>query len=384
MYQWTEAKNILCIRLDAMGDLLMTTPAIQSLKEALPGRKITLLTSEQGGQIASSIDLFDKVITYSAPWLKASGHRTDPKVDFEMIERLSKEQFEGVVIFTVYSQNPLPSALMCFLAGIPLRASFCRENPYSLLTNWVMEEEPDKLLRHEVRRHLDLVKHLGASGENLKLSLNVDEESVSSLSRKLEGVCDLKLSDWVVIHPGSTASSRRYSTSGFAEVADLIIENTNRKILFTGSLQEKAIVQEIQNKMNYSSEDLSGLLSLKEMIALLFKSSLLISNNSGPIHMAAALGTPMVDLYALTNPQHTPWMVSNETLFYDVSCRFCYKSICPQGTNACLNNITPLMIYESAQRLLSSGIGAARYDEKAILPLQFPLSPRKEENHDYT
>lgn len=174
MNQWEEAKNILCIRLDAMGDLLMTTPAIQSLKEAVSGRKITLLTSEQGGHIASSIDLFDKVITYSAPWLKASGNRADPKIDLEMIDRLKKENFDGAVIFTVYSQNPLPSALMCFLAHIPLRASFCRENPYSLLTNWIVEDEPEKVLRHEVRRHLDLVKHLGASGKNLKLSLSVD------------------------------------------------------------------------------------------------------------------------------------------------------------------------------------------------------------------
>lgn len=384
MNQWAKAKNILCIRLDAMGDLLMTTPAIQSLKEAVPGREITLLTSEQGSHIASSIDLFQRVITYSAPWLKASGERVDSKIDFELIEKLKRERFDGAVIFTVYSQNPLPSALMCFLAEIPLRASFCRENPYSLLTEWIIEEEPEKVLRHEVRRHLDLVKHLGASGENLKLSLSVDGSSLSSLSQKLVGKCNLDLSDWIVIHPGSTASSRRYSTSGFAGVADLIIEKTKRKILFTGSLQEKEIVQEIQSRMRNPSEDLSGLLSLKEMIALLFKTPLLISNNSGPIHMAAALGTPVVDLYALTNPQHTPWMVFNETLFHDVSCKFCYKSICPQGTNACLNNISPQAIYEAAERLLSLSKGAVRYDEKAILPLQFPMILRKEENHDYT
>lgn len=384
MNQWEEAKNILCIRLDAMGDLLMTTPAIQSLKEAVPGRKITLLTSEQGGHIASSINIFDKVITYSAPWLKASGNRVDPKIDLEMIDKLKNENFDGAIIFTVYSQNPLPSALMCFLANIPLRASFCRENPYSLLTNWIVEDEPEKVLRHEVRRHLDLVKHLGASGENLKLSLSVDESSMTTLMSKLVGKCSPELRDWVVIHPGSTASSRRYKTSGFAEVADLIIEKTNRKIFFTGSGQEKEIVQEIQSKMKNSSEDLSGLISLKEMIALLFKSPLLISNNSGPIHMAAALGTPVVDLYALTNPQHTPWMVSNETLFHDVSCRFCYKSICPQGTNACLNNISPETIYEAAERLLMGSRASARYDEKAILPLQFPMLLKKEENHDYT
>jgi lipopolysaccharide heptosyltransferase II len=385
MEDWSQAKNILCIRLDAMGDLLMTTPAMKSLKEAVPGRKVSLLTSIQGAHIASSIDFFDKVISYQAPWLKASGEKSDPTSDFEVIQSLKKEGFDGVVIFTVYSQNPLPSAMLCYLSEIPLRAAYCRENPYSLLTHWMKEDEPEQRLRHEVRRHLDLVKTLGASGEDLPLYLNVDEHAQSSLMEKLRTRRIFELSkDWIVIHPGSTASSRRYSTSGFAKVADLIIEKLGKRVLFTGSQEERDLISEIQGEMKHASENLGGLLSLKEMIALLFKSPLLISNNSGPVHMAAALGTPVVDLYALTNPQHTPWMVQHETLFHDVSCRYCYKSICPQGTNACLNNIDPLTILNSARNLLKGNSGLPCFDKEAIHPLPFHPVIRKEENYDHT
>lgn len=385
MEDWTQAKNILCIRLDAMGDVLMTTPAMKALKDAVPGRKVSLLTSTQGALIASSIDIFEKVFSYKAPWLKASGTRSDSSVDVGLIEDLKKEKFDAVVIFTVYSQNPLPSAFLCFLAEIPLRAAYCRENPYSLLTHWLVEDEPEQRLRHEVRRHLDLVTHLGACGEDLPLYLNVDKKSLIAVEEKLKARNIFPLSrDWIVIHPGSTASSRRYSISGFAKVADLIIEILGKRVLFTGSQDEREIINSIQTEMHNPSDNLGGELSLKEMIALLSKSPLLISNNSGPVHMAAALGTPIVDLYALTNPQHTPWMVQHTTLFHDVSCRYCYKSICPQGTNACLNNIEPLKILDAANKLLEGNSGLPRIDREAIHPLPFHFAARKEENYDHT
>lgn len=377
MTDWKSAKNVLCIRLDAMGDLLMTTPALKQLKEGARGRKMTLLTSPQGAKIAESIPLFHEVIVYEAPWLKASGVRKNPEPDFEMIKTLEAKRFDAAVIFTVYSQNPLPSALMAYMAKIPLRAAYCRENPYSLLTTWIKEDEPEKILRHEVRRHLDLVGKLGCSSVNLPLTLNIEDEARSSLFQKLE---DLKVGTdrkWIVIHPGSTAESRRYSVEGFSKVADLLIEN-GYKILFTGSDDERSLISGIQSGMKNSSFNLGGLLNLKEMIALLGSSPLLISNNSGPVHMAAAVGTPVVVLYALTNPQHTPWLVPNHVLYHDVDCRFCYKSTCPLGSNACLNNIDIHLIVEKSLELLQTE-EAPSYDFLAINPILI----NREMQYDY-
>jgi ADP-heptose:LPS heptosyltransferase len=93
-------------------------------------------------------------------------------------------------------------------------------------------------------------------------------------------------------------------------------------------------------------------LSLTELTALLEMAPLLISNNTGPVHMAAAVGTPVVDLYALTNPQHTPWGVPNRVLFHDVPCRICYKSICPEGHHHCLRLVEPETVVQAALELL--------------------------------
>ena len=79
---------------------------------------------------------------------------------------------------------------------------------------------------------------------------------------------------------------------------------------------------------------------------------MLISNNTGPFHIAAAVGTPVVDLYALTNPQHTPWMVASRVLYQDVPCKFCYKSICPEGHHHCLSLVAPETVVQAASELM--------------------------------
>ena len=160
---WEAARNILCVRLDALGDVLMTTPAIRALKERPAGRRATLLTSSAGASIARLVPEIDEVLVYDAPWVKATPPREGPPADAAMIECLRAKRFDAAVVFTVYSQNPLPAALACYLAAIPLRLAHCRENPYQLLTDWVREPEPERIVRHEVRRQLDLVAEVGAA-----------------------------------------------------------------------------------------------------------------------------------------------------------------------------------------------------------------------------
>ena len=89
-----------------------------------------------------------------------------------------------------------------------------------------------------------------------------------------------------------------------------------------------------------------------ELAALIAEADLLIGNNSGPVHLAAAVGTPVVDLYALTNPQHTPWLVPSRVLFRDVPCRFCQKSLCPEGHHRCLSGVSPREVAAAAIALM--------------------------------
>src|SRR5205823_10316288 len=166
---WSRAQNLLCVRLDSLGDVLMTTPAIRALKEGRPRRRVALLTSPAGAEVAPLVSEIDEVIVYDAPWIKATAARTDSRPEHAMAERLRAAGFDGAIVFTVYSQNPLPAAFLCYLADIPLRLAHCRENPYQLLTDRVPDPEPERGVRHEVRRQLDLVGTIGARTDDERL-----------------------------------------------------------------------------------------------------------------------------------------------------------------------------------------------------------------------
>lgn len=360
---WNQVKNVLCIRLDTIGDVLMTTPAIRALKESHPSRRITLLTSSAGVAIASLVPELDEVIVYDAPWLKATAPRTDSRPEYEMAERLRSLQFDAAVIFTVYSQNPLPSAFLCYLANIPLRAGYCHENPYQLLTHWVKDPEPESFVRHEVRRQLDLVATLGCSSVDERMSMHVPENALASVQDILQKLDIDQERPWVVIHPGATAPSRRYLPEGFASVARRLVVDMGIQVIFTGTEPERELVEGIQTAVGVPTQSLVGCLNLGEMAALIAIAPVLISNNTGPVHIAAAVGTPVVDLYALTNPQHTPWGVPQRVLFHDVPCKYCYKSICPEGHHHCLRLVTPESIVHAACELLSEVLRAGKRDK---------------------
>ena len=375
--QWQQARKILCIRLDAIGDVLMTTPAIRALKQADGNRHITLLTSHSGADVAALVPEIDRVIAYDPPWMKATASRLNSRSELEMVEALRQEAFDATVIFTVFSQNPLPSALLCYLADIPLRLAHCHENPYQLLTNWVLDPEPSAGIRHEVRRQLDLVANVGFRIDDERLSLKAPEISYQRIFSHLNrSGLDVK-QPWIVIHPGATALSRRYPAEGFAAIARRLVLETHCQVVFTGTEPERELVDGIQAALGVESYALVGELALAEMAALLAIAPLLLTNNSGPAHMAAAVGTPVVDLYALTNPQHTPWGVPSRVLFHDVSCKFCYKSICPEGHHNCLRLVTPDAVFQAVCELLTvdRGTNELVVSNSLSLPLTIASDP---------
>ncbi len=353
MNDWNCVKNILCIRLDTIGDVLMTTPAIRALKESSPKRQITLLTSSAGAATASLVPEIDSVIVYDAPWLKATAPRRNSSPEYDMADKLRSLQFDAAVIFTVYSQNPLPSAFLCYLADIPLRLAHCHENPYQLLTHWVKDPEPENYVRHEVRRQLDLVATVGCKINDERMSLQTSQEALTLVQNILQKLGIKQEQPWVVIHPGATAASRRYPPESFASVARNLILDKGIQVIFTGTEPEQSLVAEIQAAMGIASYSLVGSLNLGELAALIAIAPVLIANNTGPVHIAAAVGTPVVDLYALTNPQHTPWGVPHRVLFHDVPCKYCYKSICPEEHHNCLRLVTPESVVNAVYELLN-------------------------------
>lgn len=348
---WAGAVRVLAVRLDALGDVVMTGPALRALQGARPGRRLTLLTSPVGAAVAALLPGVDDLLVYDAPWMKATAARADPGPDVAIIARLAGGRFDAAAIFTTYSQSPLPAALLCFLAGIPRRLAHCHENPYQLLTDWIPDAEPVGGIRHEVRRQLDLVAAVGGGLEDERLALQVPAAAAARAAALLEDAGLDDATPWIVLHPGGSAPSRRYPPERFAEVVRGLA-GAGVTVLLTGGADEAPLVKAIQQAAGVVTRSLAGRLGIAELAAVLARARVLVSNNTGPVHIAAAVGTPVVDLYAQTNPQHTPWSVAHRVLFHDVPCKFCYKSVCPQGHHDCLARVTPASVVAATLQLL--------------------------------
>lgn len=351
---WQQARRIVCVRLDALGDVLMCTPAMRAVKQGRADRSVTLLSSPSGVAAAPFIPEIDAAIAYAAPWVKA-GQGQDPQRHIGMIDTLRRHAFDAAVIFTSYSQSALPAAQLCFLAGIPLRLAYSRENPYYLLSDRVPDPEPELLIKHEVRRQLDLVGEIGCTAADTGLSFAVQAADLASV-RQLLGEAGIEPDrPWILLHPGASAASRRYPAEQWAVVVRLLSADPACPLLLTGGDGETQLANDILQASGTHAVSLAGRLTLGQLGAAIALAHVVVSNNSGPAHVAAAIGTPVVDLYALTNPQHTPWTVSHRTLFHDVPCRFCYKSVCPEGHHDCLRKLAPSRVAAAVRSLMGSG-----------------------------
>lgn len=330
---WEAAERVLCVRLDTAGDVLMSGPAMRALRDSRPGRTIALLTSPPGAAIAALMPELDEAIVYAAPWMKGR----EPPLDVEVVERLRARDFDAAAIFTAFDQSPLPAALVCHQAGIPLRLAHSRDKPYALLTDWVPETELVHPTRHEVRRQLDLVASVGAATADERLALALPAEAHERVRALLPDS-----ERWAVVHPGGTAPSRRYPPELWTEVCEAL----EIELVITGDEAERELAAALPGR------SLAGELSLAELAAVIAAAPLLLTGNTGPAHVAAALGTPVVDLYALTNPQHTPWKAESRVLSHDVPCRWCYSSVCLTGHHLCLRGVAPAQVVAAARALL--------------------------------
>jgi lipopolysaccharide heptosyltransferase II len=316
MSEWNTCKNILCIRADNMGDLLMSSPAIRALKESFKC-KVTVLTSSNATPAAELITEIDEVITFDFPWVKLNEYTGNDEVSL-LISVLESKQFDACVVFNVYSQNPLPAVMLAYMAKIPRRLAYCRENPYLLLTDWVPDREPYEFIRHQVSRDLVLVSNVGATTDNKHLSLQVEHASMESLQRQLlaAGVDNSK--PIILLHPGVSEVKRKYPLEFWIQIAKTLCKDDRYQYLITGSALEEEEASIIESATDGQVRSVAGLFQLDVFAAMIASSALVISVNTGTVHLAAALQTPVVVLYANSNPQHKPWMVENMVLEYSI------------------------------------------------------------------
>ncbi len=373
--RWKSARNVLLIRLDNLGDVLLTTPAFHAVKEALPDARLTLLASSIGAQVGDLDPDIDAVIIYKAPWMDPWGKLPqDSQREQQFIAQIKEQHFDGAIIFTSYHQSSLPAAYLCYLADIPLRAAASIDGPGSLLTT--RHKHPVHLM-HEVEHNLDLVASLGMTTCDDDMVLKVPETALVRVADMLAtyGVQQEK-HPLIVVHPGCSMPARTYPREMYIEVVRLLIAQLDAFVIVTGAADEQELVASVLEgvPLTYQHALLgqAGTLSFPELCALIQLANLTITNNTGPMHIAAALKTPVIALFALTNPpeQWGPWHVPHRQLYHDVSCRICYQRICPYQ-HECLRLVSPAMVVAASTELLTE-VGMAPIQKSSASPSSQP------------
>jgi ADP-heptose:LPS heptosyltransferase len=357
---WAGARRVLAVRLDNLGDVLLMTPALRAIKRSSREVHLALWTSAVGAQVARLDRDIDEVIVRPAPWVDP-WRRLEQSRSRELatIEELRVRGFDAAVIFTSFRQSPLPAAYACYLADIPLRLGATWDGAGSLLTS---RYRPPDGVRHEVERALELVGEVGFETNDRRLALDVPDEArrdATALVRALGG-----RGPNVVVHPGCTMPARTYPAELFARSIEAIVSELGATVFVTGSHEERELVEGVCTQIGEDQRrrvyPLAGVVSFEMFAALLGASDLVVTNNTGPMHVAAAVGTPVVALFALTNPpeQWRPWGVAHRLLYKDVPCRLCYARICPFAQE-CLRGVTPREVVAAAAELIGAEVRAA-------------------------
>jgi ADP-heptose:LPS heptosyltransferase len=350
--EWLAAKRVLVVRLDNLGDVLVTTPAIHAIRQSLPHASITLLASRVGAQVGALNPDIDDVIVYSAPWMDPWRELPlDPDREQRLIAEIREREFDAAVIFSSFRQSPLPAAYLCYLAGIPLRLAASIDGPGSLLTT--RHKHPERMM-HEVERGLDLVGAVGMSTTDDRLVLAPPPAATAHIAHLTTGNGPL-----VVVHPGCSMPARTYPWELYAEVVSRLVQQLHTRIVLTGADHERPMVNALLNRLppgaRLSVEAAAGTLDFPAFCGLIQAADLTITNNTGPMHMSAALGTPVIALFALTNPpeQWGPWRVPHRLLYREAPCRLCYSRVCPVD-HACLVGVPPQEVVTTAAEILGA------------------------------
>lgn len=358
--QWRSARNVLAIRLDNLGDVLVTTPALRAIRQSLPDARLTLLASKVGAQAGYLNPDVDDVIVYEAPWMDP-WHRLprDPEREQRMIATIRERGFDGAMIFTSYHQSSLPAAYLCYLADVPLRVASSVDGPGSLLTT--RHKHPERRM-HEVERGLDLTAAIGMTTDCTDLALAVPANSRETSRRFLrEHGVDESGGPLVVVHPGCSMPARTYPEEMFSRVVELAVRRLGATVVLSGVEGERSLVERVRGRVDAALRGrvlpAAGELAFPDFCALIERADLVITNNTGPMHVSAAVQTPVIALFALTNPpeQWGPWHVPHRLLYHEVACRLCYSRVCPYG-HECLTLVSPDEVIDAADDLLAETI----------------------------
>lgn len=329
---WSAVRRVLAVRPDNLGDVVLLSPALRALHHAAPQARLTLLTSPAGAAAAGLLPGVTDVLVASPTWQHAGpAGLPDPAAELALAGRIAAGSYDAALVFTSFSQSPWPAGVLCLLAGVPVRAGLSREFGGAVLTHWV-PSPPDDL--HQVDRALYLLERLGVPGAGPDLEVRLPpgaREAAHAVAGVRPGL------PYAVVLPGASCPSRRYAAQRFGQVARGL-SGAGLTVLVAGSAMERPLVEAVAAAGGRGVVPLAGDLDVAGLAALLADADVAVTNNSGGMHLADALGTPLVVTFAGTEleQQYAPRGTDAVLLRRETACSPCRAFVCPYG-NACLD-----------------------------------------------
>lgn len=336
---WRSLRNLLIMRLDNIGDVVLTTPTLKALRENLPDTKITLMVSPAGSVVAPLLPWVDHVLTWRVLWQDLGRLDFQPDREWQLVNTLKQAQFDATIVLTSFSQSPHPAGLICALADIPLRLGESKEQDIGTLTHAV-SPAPDAI--HQAERNLRLIEAVGFQVNDRRLTLPIPPILLAITS------------PYILLSPWTSCQARTYDPERFAIAARQLSENTGWLVVVTGVAKDRLSAPPILEILGKRAIDLIGATSLPELVSLIAKAQLVLTNNTSTMHLADATATPNVVLYSGTDlesqwqPRHSP----SRLLRRPTDCSPCYAFTCPYDRQ-CLD-ISPETIVSTALELLGT------------------------------
>jgi heptosyltransferase-2 len=366
-------RKILVVQPSWVGDAVMATPTLRAIRKLYPNAEISYLLRRYVKPIYNGMPWADQLISYRTGKTKAKAGKGQ---FFELAARLKAARFDLAVLLP----NSFKSALVCKMAGIPHVAGYDRDGRGFLLNDKLLPgvKENGKFIPSPiVKYYMGLAHYLGSQERALNLELFVTDAERREADQVLSR-CGVEpgerpgshgLPPRIILNPGAQyGAAKCWLPEYFAQLADRLIEERNATVLISASPKERAIVDAISRHMKHAPIDLQragqSLGSLKEIIR---RCDLMITNDTGPRHIAAAFGVPVVTIFGPTHPEWTEINFAKERkVAVKVFCGPCQKKTCPLD-HRCMTLLTPAMVFDAAANLL--GAAAA---QPAPMPAPMP------------
>lgn len=326
-------ERILVIRTDRIGDVVLSTPVLTALRRSFPSAFIAMMVRPYTRDVVSGHPHADEIVLDDRPGLNSgiAGF-------VRLLRMVRRHRFDMALLL----HPSFRLALLCFLAGIRFRVG-TGYRAYSFLFSRRVYHHRKKSDRHELDLNLDLARAVGARLDQVAFFLHIPDQDRISTESRLRSHGLSSGSAFMVIHPGSGGSAMDWPLSGFAALGDRILGEMGLPVVITGNKAESPLVDRLCSMMYREPLRLDGALSIKELLALLSRARLLVANSTGPLHMAVAVGCPVVGLYcplaACAPVRWGPYGYPASVLTPPLPpCRKCTQARCPSFN--CMELIT--------------------------------------------